>query len=94
MKGKEKKEEEEKNNYSEEEVFGIFKKLMKSELDAPEFETEEAKKEKFPEHGMELWGIGYVSSDHEPDDDEEDMEEEGDEALENETIREKIFSGN
>ena len=54
---------------------------MKSEIDAPEFEPEETKKEKFNSHGTELWGIGYVSSEHEADDDEEDLEEDEQEAL-------------
>jgi hypothetical protein len=66
---------------------------MKAEIEAPEFESEESKKEKFPDHGMEIWGIGYVSSDHEPDDDEEDLEEDGDESIENEEMRKKIYKG-
>jgi hypothetical protein len=34
---------------------------MEAEKNNPdEYETEEAKKEKFPNHGLELWGIGYV----------------------------------
>lgn len=40
---------------------------------------------------MEIWGIGYVSSEHEADDDEADMEEEGDESIENDNLRDKIF---
>jgi hypothetical protein len=38
-------------------------------------EDEESKKEMFPNQGIELWGIGYVSSDHEQDDDADDAEE-------------------
>jgi hypothetical protein len=61
--------------YNESEVFNRFKNLMRSEIGAEEFESEETKKEKFSEHGVEIWGIGYISSDHEPDNDESDLEE-------------------
>jgi hypothetical protein len=30
-------------------------------------EQEEIKKELFPDHGVEIWGIGYVTSDHSED---------------------------
>ena len=65
---------------------------MKAEVGAEEFESEESKKSKFQGHGVELWGIGYVSSDHEQDDDEED-EEDPDEAVQYEDIRRRIFKG-
>jgi hypothetical protein len=65
---------------------------MRSEVDnTDEFETEEAKKERFPNHGLELWGIGYITSDHSEDEDEDDNEEEGDCAY-NEDLRRKILS--
>jgi len=80
------------NRYKPEEVFERFKNLMRSELDnQDEFETEEAKKEKFPDHGLEIWGIGYVTSDHSEDEDEEDNEESEDCAY-NEDLRRKILS--
>lgn len=57
-----------------------------------EDETEETKKEKFPNHGMELWGIGYVSSDYEQDDDEDAHEEEDEnDCLTNEDLKRKIL---
>ena len=45
-------------------------------------EDEESKKASFPDHGVEVWGIGYVSSEHEQDDDEEEQEEDPDDSLE------------
>ena len=80
------------NHYQESEVFNRFKNLMQSELEnQDEFESEEVKKERFPEHGLELWGIGYVTSDHSEDEDEGDKEEEEDYAY-NEELRRKILS--
>jgi hypothetical protein len=65
---------------------------MRSEVDnQDEFETEEAKKERFPDHGLELWGIGYVTSDHSEDEDEGDTEEQEDSAY-NEDLRRKILT--
>lgn len=67
---------------------------MKSEIgQESKFDNEEQKKQSFPEHGLELWGIGYVSSDHEDDEDEGDLEEDPDEAAENEELRERILRG-
>lgn len=66
---------------------------MKSEVNnQDEFETEESKKEKFPNHGLELWGIGYVSSDYEQDDDEDDHEEDPDDGAYCEDLKRKILS--
>jgi len=73
------KQEEIKNKYDEHVVFERFRELMKSEIDNPdEFETEESKKAKFPNHGLQLWGIGYVSSDYVEDNDTDDEDEEDD----------------
>ena len=56
----------EEEKYDEQEVFTRFSNLLRAETEnLDEDETEESKKEKFPNHGMELWGIGYVSSDYE-----------------------------
>jgi hypothetical protein len=79
--------------YNESEVFNRFKNLMRSEIGAEEFESEETKKEKFSEHGVEIWGIGYISSDHEPDNDESDLEEDAAESAENEELRQRILNG-
>lgn len=79
------------NRYSEQEVFTRFKNLLQEEEDAEEFETEEAKRERFPDHGTELWGIGYLTSDHSEDDDAQDAEEPEDCAT-NEELRRKILS--
>lgn len=80
------------NRYDEKEVFERFKNLMNSEIDNPdEFETEEHKRQKFPNHGLELWGIGYVSSDYEQDDDSDDDEDE-EESVYNEDLKEKIMT--
>jgi len=66
---------------------------MRSELDfKDDFDTsEESKKALFPDHGVELWGIGYVTSDHSEDDDAEDAEEVDDCAY-NEDLRRKILT--
>ena len=40
---------------------------------------------------MELWGIGYVSSDYEQDNDEDDEEEDAEEAALNEELKRKIL---
>lgn len=80
------------NRYKEGEVFERFKNLMRSEVDnEDEFESEETKKERFPDHGLELWGIGYITSDHSEDEDEGDTEEQEDCAY-NEDLRRKILS--
>lgn len=47
----------------------------------------------FPNQGIELWGLGYVSSDHEQDDDEEDGEEDADDSANQEDIKQKILKG-
>lgn len=87
-------EEDLKGHYQESEVFERFKNLAKSEINADEFETEEAKREKFPNHGMEIWGIGYVTSDHSQDDDEDaDEEENGEDSAYNEELRMRILKG-
>lgn len=74
-------------------MFERFKNLMRAEAEnQDEDETEETKKEKFPNHGMELWGIGYVSSDYEQDDDEDAHEEEDEnDCLTNEDLKRKIL---
>lgn len=66
---------------------------MQSEVNnQDEYESEEHKKQKFPDHGMELWGIGYVSSDYEEDNDTDGEEEGADDCLYNEELRDKIMS--
>ena len=66
---------------------------MEAEKNNPdEYETEEVKKERFPSHGLELWGIGYVSSDHSEDDDEGDAEETETDCAYNEDLKRKILS--
>lgn len=66
---------------------------MRSEIGSEEHESEEAKIEKFPDQGTELWSIGYVSSDHEPDNDEEDYEEDAEIAAVSCELRERILKG-
>ena len=55
--------------------------MTKSEVNADEFETEEAKKEKFTTHGTEIWGIGYITSDHSDDNDDDDYDEDADDCV-------------
>eukprot|EP00347_Sterkiella_histriomuscorum_P010062 403338831 len=83
-----------KDRYDEKEVFERFKNLLQSEVNnQDEFEDEESKKEKFPNHGLELWGIGYVSSDYEQDDDEDAHEEEdANDCATNEDLKQKIMT--
>lgn len=45
----------------------------------------------FPDHGVEIWGIGYVTSDHSEDEDSDDNEEQEDYAY-NEDLKRKILS--
>ncbi len=65
---------------------------MQAEIGHDKYDSEESKKELFPHHGMELWGIGYVSSDYEQDDDEDAEEEDADESEYNENLKRKIFT--
>lgn len=83
----------EEEKYDEKEVFNRFCNLLRAETDnQDEDETEETKKEKFPNHGMELWGIGYVSSDYEQDNDEDaHEEEEPNDSVVNEELKRKIL---
>ena len=84
--------------YEKQEVVERFWKISQTfPLDSPEArehkdneEEEEKDVLQGADHGKELWGIGYVSSDHEPDfDDEEDEEDD----MESYKIREKILKG-
>ncbi len=48
---------------------------------------------KFPDHGSQLWGLGYVSSENEEDDDIGDMEEDEAEATMAVRVADKILKG-
>lgn len=48
---------------------------------------------KFPDHGSQLWGLGYVSSENEEDDDMNDMEEDEAEATMAVRVADKILKG-
>lgn len=49
--------------------------------------------EKHEDHGSQIWGLGYASSNDESDDDAADMELTEDEARTNAKIAEKILKG-
>ena len=67
---------------------------MRYELEVTEeTEPEEAKKQRFPSHGLEIWGIGYMTSDHSEDEDEEEGEETGEDCAYNEDIKRRILQG-
>ncbi len=86
--------------YDDKEVYDRFVKLFRYEEGRPPEEddddvTGEIKKSRTgsQNHGIEIWGLGYVSSDCEQDDDEQDEEESGEVAAENERLKRKILSG-
>ena len=54
------------------------------------FDSEEDKRKHFA-HGLELWGLGYVSSDNDQDDDEDGEEEDADESSYNEELKRRIL---
>ncbi len=80
------------NHYQKERVIERFSNLMKHyKEEDEEKEQEEVKKEMFPDHGVEIWGIGYVTSDHSEDQDSDNNEEQEDYAY-NEDLKRKILS--
>jgi len=78
------------NRYKPEDVYQRYLALV-NDRPEDEFEAEESKRQRFPGHGLEIWGLGYVTSDHSEDNDAEDQESDGDCAT-NEDLRRKILS--
>jgi hypothetical protein len=78
------------NRYEESTIFTRFQSLLRAETEHG-FDSEEAKRAAFPgEHGLEIWGLGYVTSDHSEDDDGEDGE--GEDSAYCEELKRKILS--
>ena len=75
------------NHYDKSTVFTRFTNLIKHYQE----DLEESKEPEHVDHGLELWGLGYVTSDHSEDLDSDDNEDEEDYAY-NEDMKRKILT--
>jgi hypothetical protein len=58
------------NRYRPEVVYRRFLNIMRDVSTKPTLGEEGETERKYPEHGTEIWGLGYMTSDHSEDEDE------------------------